>query len=368
MKIDCGIIGLPNVGKSTLFNVLTNMSAKTANFPFCTIQPNVSVVHILDPRTYQLANLMHSSQIVHGTMEFVDIAGLIKGAAKGEGLGNKTLTYIRTLKVLCHVVRCFDDDQVMHVSGNIDPNKDIDMINTELILYDISQCDKNINFFKKNYKISDDRTEKKLFLLKKCLMYLNDGILLNTVRFSYTEYAHVQKFNFLTFKPIIYVANIGIECKKNIYLNKLNISAAHDENKLVVSCCAKSLLSHNMSYKNHNNNKYVDDSVQHRERILKKIVDNIFYVLNLCTFFTINTRMTRAWIDKADIVALETANKVHSDFKKGFIRVQVIKFNDFINYKGELGVKKMGKIYIEGKNYCIQDGDILKFLFSNATE
>lgn len=363
MKINCGIIGLPNVGKSTLFNVLTNMSVKTANFPFCTIQPNVAIVHIPDPRIYQLANIAHSYQTIYGTMEFIDIAGLITGAATGEGLGDKTLTYIRELKALCHVVRCFDDDQIIHVSGNVNPERDIKTINTELILFDILQCEKKINFLQKNNKISTDKNEQELFILHKCLMYLNNGVLLNTIQFSYEEQINIKKFNFLTFKPILYIANIGITCTNNVYVHKLR-SVLSQNNKLLVSCCVKSLLLHNYNENNDSNNTHIQNINNQRKCILKKIIDNIFYTLNLCTFFTINMRITQAWISNTDTIALKAANRIHSDFKKGFIRVQVMKYCDFINYHGEYGVKKAGKIYSEGKHYCIQDGDIIKFLFN----
>lgn len=366
MKIDCGIIGLPNVGKSTLFSVLTSMSVKIANFPFCTIRPNISIIRVLDPRIFQLTNIVKSHKVTYGVIEFVDIAGLIKGAAHGEGLGDKTLEYIREVKILCHVIRCFDDDQIAHIAGSIDPNRDINIINTELILFDISQCEKYITFLQKNYKIIDTYIEQKLFLLNKCLINLNNGILLREVQFSSVEQIKVKKFNFLTFKPIMYVANISTKNKNNIYLNKLKNMFSSIENKLIVPCCALSLLSYDFNLKN-NCNDHAFNIVKKQKDVLKNnIIENIFYMLNLCTFFTINMRMIRAWIDIDGITAIEAANRVHSDFKKGFIRVQVIKFDDFMLYKGENGVKKTGKIHFEGKNYYIKDGDILKFLFNTV--
>lgn len=364
MKIDCGIIGLPNVGKSTLFSVLTDISVRIANFPFCTIQPNVAVVHVFDPRIYALRNIVKSRKLVPSVIEFVDIAGVIKGAAHGEGLGDKTLQYIREVKVLCHVVRCFDDDHVAHITGSVDPNRDINVINNELILFDILQCEQIILALKKKHKIYDDNIQKKLFVLNKCLINLYNGIVLRKVQFSYVEKINILKFNFLTLKPVIYVANIDMTYKNNIYLNKLNNIISSDEKQLIVSCCASSLLLNNTDM-NYDCDHYVSDIINQRKYILKNIINNIFFVLNLHTFFTINASMIRAWINITGITALEAANRVHSDFKKGFIRVQVIKFNDFIDHKGMLEtIKKAGKIYFEGKNYCVQDGDILKFLFS----
>lgn len=363
MKINCGIIGLPNVGKSAFFSILTNTSVKIANFPFCTIQPNIAITQILDPRIYQLASISKSKHIVHNVIEFIDIAGLIKGAAQGEGLGSKILTHIREAKVLCHVVRCFDADQITHITGNVDPSRDINIVNTELILFDILQCEKNILLLQKNQKFSNENIKQKLFLLKKCLDYLNNGILLRRVSFSHIEQTVIQKFNFLTFKPVIYVANTNKLCGNSAYyLQKLNSVVALNERQLIVSCCTISLLPYNSNWKNNCNN-YVDDVIKQREYVLKNIFNNIFNVLRLHTFFTVNTRTARAWIGTADITALELAKKVHSDFKKGFIRVQVIKFKDFINYKGEIGAKNAGKVYFESKNYCTKDGDILKFLF-----
>lgn len=362
MKLNCGIIGLPNVGKSTLFSILTNATVKIANYPFCTIAPNIATIYIPDSRIYQLAKIAKSQKMVFNTIEFVDIAGLIKGAYRGEGLGGKILTYIREVKVLLHVVRCFSDNNIAHITGNINPSRDINIINTELILFDMLQCEKNIALLKRNNKFYKDDIQKKLSILDRCLTNLNHGILLRKVNFTDVERIDVQKFNFLTFKPIIYIANTDIT-GNHVCINILNIIAANEDTS-IISCCSPELLYDSSNIKNYQNNNQIDDIKQKRRKIFQDIIDNIFDTLDARTFFTINTRMTHAWIGNFQTTALEAANKVHNDFKKGFIRVQVIKYQDFIDYVGEQEVKKMGKIYSEGKDYFVQDGDILKFLFS----
>lgn len=359
MKIDCGIIGLPNVGKSTIFNILTNIPVKMENFPFCTIRPNIGVVSVPDIRVQQLANIIKSRQVVYSTIDFIDIAGLIKGASTGEGLGNKILSHIRETKVLCHIVRCFTDNKIIHVSNRINPSQDIDIINTELILFDISQCEKMLIFYKK--KIIDNSVQQELFILNKCLINLHNGILLRKVQFSHAEQETIRKFNFLTFKPVIYIANVDAIQEDSIYLNKkLNISLFNKEN-VIYTCCAISLKCN--CKLQINCKSCTADVIEKKNFFLKNIIKSIFDVLNLHTFFTVNKRVARAWIGVHGFTALEAANRVHSDFMKGFIRVQVMKFKDFMSCHGEIGMKKLGKIRIESKSYCIQDGDILKFLF-----
>lgn len=347
MKINCGIIGLPNVGKSTLFNLLTNVAVKIDNFPFSTIQPNFATIHIPDNRLHLINQITQSKVIVPEVIQFIDIAGLIKGAFKGEGLGNKILNHIKTATILCHVVRCFENELITHVEKNIDPYRDTNIINTELILFDILQCEQNINALQKNRISNDYNNKTMLFCLKKCLNGLYNGLVLRNVKFSQTEIKNIQKYNFLTFKPVIYIANVNENYINNFHFEKLKKIGSR-ENSPVISYCAD---CSDKSKSSLNNN------------ILNMLIKNIISLLQLQTFFTVNINMVRSWIYPSGTVALNAAYQVHSDFKKGFIRAQVIKYHDFIQNQGENRSKKLGKLYFVGKDYLVEDGDILKFLF-----
>lgn len=348
MKINCGIVGLPNVGKSTLFKVLTNISVKTDNFPFCTIQPNIATIQIPDPRLNQLNNIIKTRTIMHETAEFIDVAGLIKGAAQGIGLGNEILRCIQSAKILCHMVRCFDNDIIFHTENNINPKRDINIINTELILFDISLCEEKISFLQKKNIVSDENIDQKLFLLKKCLTYLYDGIMLRTIQFSKIEIKYIQQLNFLTFKPTIYIANVNEHYINNNYFKELKILGMQDAIPVIPF---RALI-------NNSTHKLIE-----QKSILNSIINNILPLLQLNTFFTVNPNMIRSWFYILGTTALNASNYIHSDFKKGFIRVQVIEFEHFIKYRGETGSKKFGKILYAGKNYQIKEGNILKFLF-----
>lgn len=350
MKVNCGIIGLPNVGKSTLFKLLTNIAVKIENFPFCTIQPNIATVQIPDSRLYQLNNITKSHSIIHGIIEFIDIAGLIQGAAQGLGLGNEILHCIRTVKILCHVVRCFDNNTIFHIENNISPKRDINIINTELILFDISQCEKNIIFFKKNYKVANHNINQKISILEKCLTYLYDGIALRHIDFSKIEIAYIQQFNFLTFKPIIYIANVNENYINNNYFKELKTLSIHEQTSVIPFCGVVNV------------SKF---KVVNQNNISNFIINNILSSLQLYTCFTVNVNMVRAWIYVVGTTALDISGYIHSDFKKGFIRVQIIKFNDFIENQGEFGAKKKGKVLYAGKKHIVEEGDILKFLFQS---
>lgn len=348
MKISCGIIGLPNVGKSTLFKLLTNLSVKIENFPFSTVQPNIATVSVFDLRLYQINRITQSKNMLFETIEFVDIAGLIKGASKGEGLGNTILHYMKGVKVLCHVVRCFDNDCVIHIENCIDPKRDVEIINTELILFDILQCEKYIMSTRKNHRVNHD-IDQTLYILEKCLHGLYNGTALRNIQFSTMEIENVQKFNFLTFKPVIYIANVSEKYIDNVYLKKLQKIGFYEKSTVIPYCM---LYTQTLQFQSNNKNY-----------ILNMIINHIISLLKLNTFFTVNINMVRAWMCPIGTIAVDAAQYVHSDFKRGFIRVKVIKFNDFIVNQGEIGSKKSGKIYFAGKKYHIQDGDILKFLF-----
>lgn len=350
MKINCGIIGLPNVGKSTLFKFLTNVSVKIDNFPFSTIKPNFAVINIPDMRLYKIQHITQSKIVVPEKIEFIDIAGLIKGAATGEGLGNKILSYIKTTKILCHVIRCFDNELIIHIKNYVDPNRDLDIINTEFILFDILECEKKIATLQKNYN-NNQYIDQTIYILKKCLHSLYNGIVLRKINFSNIEIEHIKELNFLTIKPIIYIANVDEKNINNIHFKKLQ-KIGLNENIPVIPYCA--INSNKLKYQSNNNDYF-----------LNTIINNIISLLQLNTFFTVNTNMARAWLCSKGTIALNAARYVHSDFKKGFIRVQVIKLYDFFDKKGELGAKKFGKIHFAGKNYKIENEDILKFLFQN---
>lgn len=361
MGLKCGIIGLPNVGKSTLFNAMTKAEVETANFPFCTISPHIGIVPIQDPRMQQLKKIVNPQRTVHSIIEFVDIAGLIKGAHKGEGLGNKFLTNIRETEAIIHVVRCFEDKNIVHVTGKISPEKDVDIINTELMLSDLETCDRAIYCAKKRSKGGEKDANIELSLLQKCLLHLSDAIMLRTIKFSKEEKKRLRHLNFLTLKPMMYIANISEEgYENNPYLDILR-TISYDEGSVVVALCA-SIESDIAKLEKKEQEEFIAE-MNLNQIGLSNVARACYKLLNLHTYFTVGKKEIRAWTIPIGTTASKAAGKIHTDFERGFIRAKTISFNDFISFNGELGAKEAGKIRSEGKEYIVKDGDIMNFLF-----
>ncbi|QJC35585.1 redox-regulated ATPase YchF [Enterobacteriaceae endosymbiont of Donacia sparganii] len=344
MGLKCGIIGLPNVGKSTLFNALTNSNVDALNYPFCTIKPNTSIVTVPDDRLFYLSKIVESKKTVQSTITFVDIAGLIKGAFKGEGLGNQFLHNISEVDAIIHVVRCFNNKNILNLSFN--PIKDVHIINNEIIQFDINLIFKvQKNFSKKNQKIFN----KWEYLLNICLNYLKDGKLLNLLKLNIEETNFLKNLKLLTIKPIIIIANIDEnDIKNNFFLEEINIL---NQNYLVLKICIKTLNKKQKLLPINNNYD------------LKKIITYSFKLLNLHTFYTVGIKETKSWSILKGTTAFIAAKKIHNDIQRGFIRAQVIHYKDFIFYKSVTKAKLFGKMKIEGKQYIILDGDIIHFLF-----
>ena len=363
MGFNCGIVGLPNVGKSTLFNALTNAGIGAENFPFCTIEPNAGIVPVPDPRQSKIADIIKPQREVSTTMEFVDIAGLVAGASQGEGLGNQFLANIRETHAIAHVVRCFEDDNVIHVSNQIDPRADIETINTELALADLDSCEKQLQKIIRTAKGGDKESiAMKALLEDKLLPHLNEALPARSLAFDDTEAALVRQLFLLTAKPTMYIANVdesGFE--GNPYLDVVNEIAAQ-ENAIVVPICNK-LESEIAELADEERLEFLQE-LGMNEPGLNRVIRAGYELLELQTYFTAGEKEVRAWTVKVGATAPEAAGVIHTDFQKGFIRAEVIGYDDFIKHNGEQGAKDAGRWRLEGKEYVVQDGDVVHFRFN----